>query len=106
VSLDVGLLDGPVLDDLAASADVGLALWPGIVPALAPSGPPSSDRDLAERIERLWRRLDQDPAGTAAGTVVTPTCGLAGADVAWARRAYELARATARAFADIVGAAG
>jgi hypothetical protein len=105
VSLDVGLLDGPVLDQLTESADAGLWLWPGVVPS-RPVPTPPSDRDLAERVERLWRRLDQDPASRAADTVVTPTCGLAGADGAWVRHAYALARGTAKAFAESVGATG
>ncbi|PZF79454.1 methionine synthase [Jiangella anatolica] len=101
VSLDVSLLEQADLDGLAEAVDAGLALWPGVVPSLRPSTPPS-DRELAQRIVGLWRRLDQDPAAMAARTVVTPSCGLAGADPAWARRAYTLARTTARAFAELV----
>lgn len=103
VSLDTSRLGDAVLDELAAAVDDGLMLWPGVVPAVAPVAPPS-DRDLAERVVRLCRRLDQDPGRLSAGLVVTPACGLAGADPHWARRAYALARATARAFADSVGA--
>ncbi|MBB5790586.1 methionine synthase [Jiangella mangrovi] len=105
VSLDVSLLSSAAdLDGLAAAVDAGLAVWPGIVPSLRPSTPPS-DRELAQRIVGLWRRLDQNPAAMAARTVVTPACGLAGADPAWARRAYTLARTTARAFADLTAEA-
>ncbi|RIQ30892.1 methionine synthase [Jiangella rhizosphaerae] len=102
VSLDVTLLSSSSgeLDALAEAVDGGLAVWPGVVPSLRPSTPPS-DRELAQRVVGLWRRLDQDPAAMAARTVVTPTCGLAGADPGWARRAYTLARTTARAFADL-----
>lgn len=102
VSLDVALLSSSSsLDALAAAVDAGLAVWPGVVPSLRPSTPPS-DRELAQRVVGLWKRLDQDPAAMAARTVVTPSCGLAGADPAWARHAYTLARTTARAFADLV----
>ncbi|WP_420814407.1 methionine synthase [Jiangella ureilytica] len=101
VSLDVGVLGAADLEPLAEAVDAGLALWPGIVPSLRPSTPPS-DRELAQRIVGLWRRLDQSPADMAARTVVTPSCGLAGADPDWARRAYILARTTGRAFADLV----
>lgn len=100
VSLDVSLLDSSVLSELAEAVDAGLALWPGVVPSLRPSTPPS-DRELAQRIVGLWRRLDQNPAAMAARTVVTPSCGLAGADPDWARRAYTLARTTGRAFAEL-----
>lgn len=104
VSLDVSLLSSPDLEPLAEAVDGGLALWPGMVPTLPPSTPPS-DRELAQRLVGLWRRLDQNPAAMAARTVVTPACGLAGADPAWARRAYALARTTARAFAELTAEA-
>jgi len=103
VSLDVGRLDDTVVGELAEAVDDGLMLWPGVVPTVAPVSPPS-DSHLAERVVRLCRRLDQNPARLAAGLVVTPACGLAGADPWWSRRAYALARGTARAFAESVGA--
>jgi hypothetical protein len=101
VSCDVNVLDERALDELAAAVDSGLSMWPGVVPALAPDRP-LSDRDLADRVRRLFRRLDQDPLDLAPGTVVTPTCGLAGADAAWARTGYGLAVRTAKALADSV----
>ncbi|PSL06092.1 cobalamin-independent methionine synthase catalytic subunit [Haloactinopolyspora alba] len=100
VSVDPSVLGGPVLDELAAAVDEGLAVWPGVVPSTRPATPPT-ERELAQRIVGLWRRLDQDPAMTAARTVVTPACGLARADAGWAREAYALASSTARAFADM-----
>lgn len=105
VALDVALLDSAVLDELAIAVDDGLALWPGVVPSLRPDAAPS-DTDLAEKIERLFRRLDVDLGRQAAGAVVTPTCGLAGADEPWSREAYVMASNTARAFAERVGAGG
>jgi methionine synthase II (cobalamin-independent) len=105
VALDAGRLTSPVLDELAEAVDGGLALWPGVVPALRPDRPPS-DRELAERVQRLLERIDADPARAASGLVVTPACGLAGADVPWAREAYRLARAVSRAFAELVGIDG
>lgn len=105
VALDVSVLTDPVLDQLAEAVDGGLSLWPGIVPPLRPDRPPS-DRELAERVQRLLQRIDADPAQTAAGVVITPACGLAGADVPWARDAYRLARGTSRVFAELVGIDG
>ncbi|WP_222851495.1 hypothetical protein [Phytoactinopolyspora mesophila] len=102
VAIDVNLVEGEYLTDLAEAVDAGLGLWPGIVPSAAPETPPA-DRELAQRIVGLCRRLDQDPARMAPRIVVTPTCGLAGSSPTWARQAYRLARTTARAFADIVG---
>lgn len=105
LALDVSLLSGRVLDELTEAVDGGLALWPGVVPSRRPDSVPAI-RDLVARIDRLFSRLDADPARMAAGTVVTPSCGLANADIGWAREAYRLARETARAFAESVGEAG
>ncbi|MET0523029.1 MAG: methionine synthase [Jiangellaceae bacterium] len=102
VSCDVATLDDTTVDELAAAVDTGLCVWPGVVPVIAPAVPPS-DRDLADLLQRLFSRLDQDPANLAPGVVVTPACGLAGADEGWARVAYALAIRTGRAFADAVG---
>lgn len=101
VAVDLDRLDGGALEALAPAVDAGLGVWPGVVPSVRPATAPT-DRELAQRIVGLWRRLDQDPAAMAARTVVTPSCGLAGADLAWAREAYALARSTARIFADMV----
>ncbi|WP_211659020.1 hypothetical protein [Phytoactinopolyspora halophila] len=102
VALDVDLLNRDDMKELTETVDAGLALWPGVVPSTPPNTPPA-ERELAQRVVGLCRRLDQDPREMAERMVITPVCGLAGADVGWARQAYTLARSTARAFADIVG---
>lgn len=101
VALDVTSLEGSDFEALAEVVDQGLSLWAGVVPSSAPETPPA-DRELAQRVVGLWRRLDQDPARMADRTVLTPTCGLSGDDIDWARRAYRLARLTARAFSEMV----
>ena len=103
LSCNVDVLDERILDELAAEVDSGLAVWPGVVPALPPESRPS-DRDLVDRLRRLFSRLDQDPARMIHSGVLTPACGLAGADEGWARAAYSLAVRTGRALADAVGA--
>jgi methionine synthase II (cobalamin-independent) len=105
LAVDVDRLGSAGRDELAEAVDGGLALWPGVVPALPPATPPS-DRDLVERLERLFHWLDADPARLLGGVVVTPACGLAGAGVEWSRTAYRLAHRAARAFAELVGADG
>lgn len=103
LSCDVGALDDASLDELTAAVDNGLCLWPGIVSSLPVDAPPS-DKDLVDRLQRLFGRLDQDPARMVHSSVVTPACGLAGADESWARAAYSIAVRTGRALADAVGA--
>lgn len=103
VAVDPARLDETVFGDLAQAVDAGLALWPGVIPSIRPETSPA-DRELAQRVVGLWRRLDQDPAAMVARTVVTPSCGLGGADPQWARDAYRLARSTGRAFVDMVTA--
>ena len=49
---------------------------------------------MTERVLRLLDMLGLDPE-VAATLVVTPSCGLAGADPGWARRALSLCRTVA-----------
>jgi methionine synthase II (cobalamin-independent) len=103
LSVDISALSGDALDHLREPVDDGLALWPGVVPTL-PVQPVPSDGDLAKRLVRFYDRIDADAAKSLPGIVVTPACGLAGADLSWARTAYKLVRDAARAFAELAGA--
>lgn len=100
LSFDLGRLDDATWGELSEAVDAGMAVWPGVVASTAPAARPS-DTDLVDRVQRMWRRLDQDPARMVDRTVITPACGLAGADRDWALAAYRLARSTASAFADL-----
>ncbi len=94
VSFDVGLASP---DDAWSEAfEAGTDLWPGVVPSLDADG---TDADLGRRVERLFARLGFDEDAYAPRTVITPTCGLAGASPAWARRALSLAQRVAGAAA-------
>lgn len=94
LSVDLGLLAVGAYDALASAMEQGHSLLLGVVPATEPATVPD-DGALAARVLRLLDMLGVAPAG-ARDLVVTPTCGLAGATVAWARRAYALCRGTAR----------
>ena len=63
-------------------------------------GAPSALRTLARRAFDLADRLGFDRSRLGELAVPTPTCGLAGATPAWARRAMELSRELGRAFVD------
>jgi methionine synthase II (cobalamin-independent) len=89
ISLDATLLTPRDDDALGEAVEAGAGLLLGVVPS---QDAPLSD--LGERmspVQALWRRLGQAPDRLAAGVVVTPTCGLAGASQPYARQALEAA---------------
>ena len=87
VSFDVGLADPD--DSWSEAFESGTDLWPGVVPS---TDSDVTDADLGRRVERFFGRLGFDEDAHAPRTVVTPTCGLAGASPAWARQALILAQ--------------
>ncbi len=94
VSFDLGLANPD--DSWSETFEGGTDLWPGVVPSVDAD---VTDADLRRRLERFFARLGFDEDAYAHRTVVTPTCGLAGASPAWARRALNLAQAVAAASA-------
>jgi len=94
VSFDLGLADPD--DSWSEAFEAGTDLWPGVVPSVDAD---VTDADLGRRVERFFARLGFDEDAYASRTVITPTCGLAGASPAWARRALSLAQAVAGAAA-------
>jgi methionine synthase II (cobalamin-independent) len=92
VSFDVGLAEPD--DSWSEAFESGTDLWPGVVPS---TDADVTDAELGRRVERFFGRLGFDEDVYAARTVVTPTCGLAGASPAWARHALSLAQGVAGA---------
>lgn len=104
ISVDAGRFGETDLEACAAAVDDGLAVWFGVVPSsrrLGASADVLSDAELARSVADWWRRLDRDPATVVDRTVITPSCGLAGADDRWAREAYTLAGRVAAAFQEM-----
>jgi methionine synthase II (cobalamin-independent) len=93
VSVDLDVLPAEAYDDVATLLDSGRPVHLGVVPAIAPATSPS-DRSVTERVLRFLDMVGLAPAAVAT-LVVTPACGLAGADPAWARRALVLCRTVA-----------
>jgi methionine synthase II (cobalamin-independent) len=93
VSVDLDVLATARYDDLAALLEEGRPVHLGVVPSTVPAAPPSH-RTVTERVLRFLDMLGLDPE-TAPTLVVTPGCGLAGADAGWARRALVLCRQVA-----------
>jgi methionine synthase II (cobalamin-independent) len=94
VSVDLTTLAVQEYDALAEVLEKKAPAYLGVVPATDPAQPPS-ERSLIERVLRLLDMLGLDPEDVRDQLVVTPTCGLAGASPAWARRALALARTVA-----------
>jgi hypothetical protein len=88
-----------LLDALGEVWDAGTPLLLGLVPTRAP-GRPLTYREPARLAFDLADRLGFDRARLPALAVPTPTCGLTGADPAWARRALTLCRELGQAFVD------
>ena len=88
-----------LLDALGEVWDGGTPLLLGLVPSRAP-GRPLTYREPARTAFDLADRLGFDRARLPHLAVPTPTCGLAGADPTWARRALGLCRELAQAFVD------
>ena len=94
LSLDATLLTPRDDDGLGEAVEAGLGLLLGVVPSLdAPLGDLAA---LGSPVRELWRRLGFEPGRLAQTVVVTPTCGLAGASPAHARRALEACAELAR----------
>lgn len=93
VSVDVGLLSASRMEQLAAAAEAGDRVLLGLVPSTSSSVSASA---LIERGLRILDMLGADPGDLGDRLVVTPTCGLAGADASWPRRAMQLSREVAR----------
>jgi methionine synthase II (cobalamin-independent) len=97
ISVDLGALGPSAYDRLAEVLEGGRTLMLGVVPGVDPATWPD-DGSLTERVLRVLHMLGLDPVGpeTQGDLVITPSCGLAGASTAWARRACELSARVAR----------
>jgi len=89
VAFDLSQLRRGDEDGVAESAEAGMGLLTGAVPAGGsnPADGSGEARQTAERVIRLWRRLGLSLSTCADQAVITPACGLAGASPAQARAA-------------------
>ena len=94
VSVDLDVLAASAYDGLATLLEAGAPVHLGVVPTLRPDTTPG-EHALTDKVLRFLDMLGLDPDGVGEHLVVTPACGLAGADPDWARQALALARRTA-----------
>ncbi|WP_327353269.1 methionine synthase [Streptomyces sp. NBC_01304] len=98
VSFDAGLLTERDEDTIGEAVEAGTQLFAGVVPSTdAALSDPASN---VSGVRTLWRRLGLNPGSLAGSVVVTPSCGLAGASPAYARKALAQCVRAARSLAD------
>jgi hypothetical protein len=99
LSVDLLLHDRRDDDELGELLDSGRRLVAGVVPGtgLAGASPASEVGDTVGVVTALGNRLGLGPEELARGILVSPTCGMAGATPAGARRMLDVLRATGRA---------
>lgn len=86
-------------DALGEWLDTGGRLALGLLPSLRVDRVPTTP-DVVRAAQQLWHRIGPGPERMAGQLVITPSCGLAGADPDWTRTAYALARDAARALTE------
>jgi hypothetical protein len=103
VSFDLRLLRRRDEDAFAEAAEAGLGLLAGVVDIPAErrgGGPAASVKETMMPVADLWRRIGLPPGRAAEQVVLTPACGLAGADNGQARAALARCRDAAGALAE------
>ncbi|WP_432082253.1 methionine synthase [Streptomyces sp. WAC 04229] len=98
ISFDFSLLTERDDDALGEAVESGTRLFAGVVPGT--DGPLSDPAGSVMGVRTLWRRLGLRPELLAEAVTVTPSCGLAGASPAYARRALAQCVRAARSLAD------
>lgn len=83
VSIDLDVLVAGEYDALATVLDEGGRVLLGAAPSTGATAP--TTKTVVERVRRLLDMLGLDPAEVADQLVLTPACGLAGADPAYVR---------------------
>ncbi|GAA1813457.1 methionine synthase [Planosporangium flavigriseum] len=95
VALDLTLLSD--LDPLGEALDAGLGLIAGVVDTREPAnGRPPSSAQAASRVREVWAKLGFPATRLPEQVVVSPTCGLAGTTMEYARSVMKACRDAGR----------
>ena len=97
ISVDAGLLTDSRLDSIGQFVDAGGSLWLGVLPGI---DAPITLAESRAVVRSLWDKLGFGPRLLAERVVVTPSCGSAGASLAYVRRAMSILRDTAAALSE------
>ncbi len=92
LAVDLDRVDATGHDQLAEALEAGETVVLGVVPATSPA----DEKTVVERVERWLDMLGLQPTP---GLLISPTCGLAGAEPAGARQALVVSRRVAQGFA-------
>lgn len=92
LSVDLARLGATAYDEVATALEADRWTFLGVVPSTRPDTEPAVG-DVVRRVERLLDMLGLEPTDRL---VLTPACGLAGADPAWTRTALRLCAEAAR----------
>jgi Cobalamin-independent synthase, Catalytic domain len=99
VSFELSLLRRDEEDSVGETAEAGLGLLAGAVPALSARGDP---RQTAGNVIAWWRRIGLAESRLAEQVVVTPACGLAAASPAGARAVLARCQSAARMIPELM----
>jgi methionine synthase II (cobalamin-independent) len=91
LSVDHAQLSARDHDELAAALEDGGTVALGVVASVAPASEPT-DGQVTEAVLRWTEMLGLDLDAIGDRLVLTPSCGLAGASPAWAKRSLQLVR--------------
>lgn len=94
VAVDVGVLEPADLDGIGEFIESGRTVQLGVVPVTAVTPRPAAEQ-IAATAAAVTDRLGFARRVLAERVGITPACGLAGADTAWARTAIELCQQVA-----------
>jgi methionine synthase II (cobalamin-independent) len=90
LGVDLSVVTPGEYDALAAAVERGRPVHLGVVPSTRPATEPTA-KSVAQRVEQFCDMVGIEPGSL----VLTPACGLAGADPAWARTALAVVREAA-----------
>jgi methionine synthase II (cobalamin-independent) len=94
LSVDLAVIGAAGYDAVATALEAGRRVLLGVVPSTRPRGQRPTEGTVTATVSRFLDMVGLEPSELL---VLTPPCGLAGADPAWARTALELCSASARA---------